>query len=518
MAEQKATLYLQLKDEMTKGLRGVIDVYAVLKDSISTVTNFLIDCYKEFGESREAAAKLEQALINLGGAEAGAAARLQEQAAALQKVTIFADEAIVSAQAMLVNFGMTEKQVSSLIPVLADYASAMKVDISQAAFQVGKAIESGMSTQLMRMGIIVEETAFKQDALGAVTDALAGKYTNMAAVIAGEPAGQLAIFQNQWSELKETMGELAVPVINLVLHGLLAVMNKLQEFKEPLQTLIAFIIQLDTALITTAKSLIAIAKLDFNEAKVLAAQALQEFSELTLKNIEDTNKKAQVSSTQLRQRESAAQKKANLDAQKENEKHYKILMDARRKKYEEDQKTVQDMEVKMLEWQNKNREEKEKNFKDSLDRIASLSTSHNKTLAAVGKATSIAIATVDTYQAANKALASAPPPWNFALAAGVVAAGLANVAQISGVQLAEGGVVLPRSGGTLATIAEAGKAEAVIPLDDPQAMAMLGGGGQTVVNINAGLLVADNESMRKLTVEIDKHLYALKRNNQTLAV
>ena len=43
----------------------------------------------------------------------------------------------------------------------------------------------------------------------------------------------------------------------------------------------------------------------------------------------------------------------------------------------------------------------------------------------------IAQAIRDTFTGANKALASAPPPFNFALAASVVAAGIANVAKIS---------------------------------------------------------------------------------------
>lgn len=49
---------------------------------------------------------------------------------------------------------------------------------------------------------------------------------------------------------------------------------------------------------------------------------------------------------------------------------------------------------------------------------------------AVYKAIAIAEAIVSTYLAAQKALASAPPPLNYVLAAGVVAAGLANVARI----------------------------------------------------------------------------------------
>ena len=48
-------------------------------------------------------------------------------------------------------------------------------------------------------------------------------------------------------------------------------------------------------------------------------------------------------------------------------------------------------------------------------------------------------AVIDTWAAGNKALASAPPPWNFVAMAGVIAAGLANVAQIEAQKFATGG-------------------------------------------------------------------------------
>lgn len=49
-----------------------------------------------------------------------------------------------------------------------------------------------------------------------------------------------------------------------------------------------------------------------------------------------------------------------------------------------------------------------------------------------GKALGVMQATIDTYRAANVALASAPPPFNYVLAAGAVASGLANVKKIVG--------------------------------------------------------------------------------------
>lgn len=128
--------------------------------------------------------------------------------------------------------------------------------------------------------------------------------------------------------------------------------------------------------------------------------------------------------------------------------------------------------------------------------LISLSSSSNKKLAAIGKAAGIAQATISTYQGAANALAQVPYPLNFAAMASVIAAGLVQVANIAGVELANGGLVKAVTGGVPAVIGEGGSDEAVLPLDNAQAMRRIGGaiaeesgtsmGGVTInVNVNA---------------------------------
>lgn len=68
--------------------------------------------------------------------------------------------------------------------------------------------------------------------------------------------------------------------------------------------------------------------------------------------------------------------------------------------------------------------------RDFFGNLASLSKSGNSKIAAIGRAAAVAQATIDGYVAVQKALASAPPPWNYALAAAVGVAAAANVANI----------------------------------------------------------------------------------------
>jgi len=100
---------------------------------------------------------------------------------------------------------------------------------------------------------------------------------------------------------------------------------------------------------------------------------------------------------------------------------------------------------------------------------------------AVGKASAIAQATIDTYAGANKALATYPPPFSFIAMGTAIASGLANVAKISSIpMMAEGGIV---DKATMVVAGERGR-EAIIPLNSAQGKSILGGGsGGGGVNI-----------------------------------
>jgi len=156
------------------------------------------------------------------------------------------------------------------------------------------------------------------------------------------------------------------------------------------------------------------------------------------------------------------------------------------------------------------------NLQTTLGNIAAMQQAHNKFLAGIGKAAAIAAAIINAALGISIALRSTPfAPVNLALAATVAAAGAVQIATISGAKLAEGGIVPAREGGTLATVGEGGKSEAIIPLDDDDAAESLGAVGG--VTINVGVLVGGEESVRELAKMIDEELFDLRRNNQSVA-
>lgn len=165
-----------------------------------------------------------------------------------------------------------------------------------------------------------------------------------------------------------------------------------------------------------------------------------------------------------------------------------------------------------------NEEEKKRlaNRAEALSMTASLQNSSNKHLAALGKAAALTQLAIDGPMAIGRALGSAPPPFNFALAAGVAAAMASQVANVTGVPLAQGGIVMPRPGGTQATIGEAGQAEAVIPLDRAGEFGLGGGGTTIMINVQGGMLGSETEA-REFALAVDKELLKLRRNNESVS-
>lgn len=176
--------------------------------------------------------------------------------------------------------------------------------------------------------------------------------------------------------------------------------------------------------------------------------------------------------------------------------------------------TEKKQELEREALQNKN---KEMARQQSLGIISGLQGSSNQTLASIGKAAALTQIAIDTPVAVGRALSAFPPPFNFVAAAAVGAAMAAQAAKVAGIPLAEGGVVMPRPGGTQATIGEAGSAEAVIPLDKfPNLLSGGGGGVGITLNVYGGLL-GDQSSAHEFAKAIDRELLKLRQNNESSA-
>lgn len=140
-----------------------------------------------------------------------------------------------------------------------------------------------------------------------------------------------------------------------------------------------------------------------------------------------------------------ANEQSLLDAayaqKKLSESDYQAARSAEELKFTEARKKLGLQQLKDEQAQQK---ERAANLKSTFSYISSLQSSSSQELFRIGQASAIATATIDGFAAVQKALSSAPPPFNFALAALVGVATAANVGKIASAsppKFAEGGIV-----------------------------------------------------------------------------
>ncbi len=567
MAEKKAILQVFLEDGMSAGLNQLEQNVQAFKASCiaaaAAVAAIAAEAYKAisiFAEHETATNRLALALKNTGSNAELATKRLGELADTLSKTTGTSSIAITSFQALLATMGFNEKAIEEMTPRVLNLAKAMNIDAATAAMLLGKSIEIGSNASLRRMGIILGDTAFRMHDFSGVMqeiDQKTGK--DFAEQMGNTTAGGVAKLRTAITELQKQIGELLSvafnPFVNAV-TSLIGYVSRLSNvlgmiggvfdgllliFAANIQALMHFVDVLGFVTKGDWKGAYEAGKAGMNEwiggikAGIDAGrtQIADSWAKMTASMSSPSGGRGggapgkpgqQVSPEDA---ENQAWTKGAVDRKiltiKGYHKQVEILTQQHEARLAGIAQGAGKQQEVMSASTNKAILDGTSQF---FNNLANLKDSKNKEMAAVGKAAAVANATVNTYLSATEAYAAmASIPWvgpalGYAAAAAAVVAGMANVAKIEGINFAEGGMVLPTSGGTMARIGEAGKKEAVIPLDDPRTKKKLAdtlGGGGTHVHFH-GTVVANQMGIEALASEIDKALFRLKRNRQTVSI
>lgn len=558
MADKKANLIIQLKDGVSDGLKkigqqteglksGFANFKLVLAGVVTGMTALGVAAWstiKSYMEQETAVNKLNIALKNQGQDVQAVSKDLQDYATELQKTTTFSDDAILSSMALMTSFGLTGNQLKRAEKAALDMSQALGMDLQSASMLIAKSFR-GQTEALGRYGIKVDESVPKAMRFDAVMGQLNSRFGGAAQSAVDTTAGRIANMSNRIDDLKEKIGGQLIPVLDYwmkKMEGLVGYLEKIgaaqkQEAQgrqltiETMQAESAEIINQARLRAQASGHLLIISEQERERLRLLTVSIARE-KELQLAEQEgvvaaQTNSTARLSllsaellaqealETEARNKKVSAEVKEQFDRQARWAAE-KAAWDKQLVGISRSHTAHRSAMQKVDDFYNA---ERMKGVSDTLNFITTLSTVKNKQLAAIGKAaaiTEIMFATHRAAMGAYAALAPIPivgPGLGIAAAALATAAGAARAAQVAGIPLAEGGVVLPRSGGTLATIGEAGKAEAVIPLDDERAVDAMGGMGRGVnISINAGTIIADRMSIHEFAKRIDEELFRLERN------
>ena len=170
---------------------------------------------------------LESALQITGQAAGGAAKHFKDYASALQKKTVYDDEAIKSAQALMIQMGLSVSVMDEATRATVGLASVFHMDLEAAARAVAQGFEGNYRTLGMLIPQVRTATT-DAEKHAAMIQGLADYYGRATAEV-GTFGGQLKQAKSAWGELKETIGKVVTEsgIVNSFLKDTTAYLQSL---------------------------------------------------------------------------------------------------------------------------------------------------------------------------------------------------------------------------------------------------------------------------------------------------
>jgi len=204
---------------------------------------------KAYAEQEQVAAKLRQTLKATGHAAGISFRTMEQEAARLQSVTTFGDEAIMQGQNLLATFKNIKGQTfQDATAAILDMSASLGQDLKSSAIQVGKALNDPVAgmTALGRAGITFskqQKDQIKQamkandigKAQGIIMAELESQFKGVATAMAETPIGQWKQLVNVVGDLGEAFGEVIVLTADMI-FGVGDVKKTISSFAETVKT------------------------------------------------------------------------------------------------------------------------------------------------------------------------------------------------------------------------------------------------------------------------------------------
>jgi hypothetical protein len=230
-----AASFQTIVGSLKNGITGLAGAFLPLM-AVTEIFGFIKDSVSAFNESAQAASNLENAL----NGNTDAIERLNTQAAELQNVTLFDDDAITAAQATLALYTDNADALEQLTPLILDYAQAKNIDLKQATEQVGKAL-NGEAGELKALGVVFDANATQAEKLAIIQGTLRDKVGGAAEAAAQSGTGAWTQLSNKLGNVMESVGGLVVSIGSLLVPVFNALLTVITPIIDGLSTLVGWI-------------------------------------------------------------------------------------------------------------------------------------------------------------------------------------------------------------------------------------------------------------------------------------
>ncbi len=253
--ETRLSIVVDAQDKASATLQGIKGKVQDMQPAFKTmalagtvafgaISYAMKDAIDSANESAKVQAQLQAVLKSTGNAAGLFAEDINDQSAALQKLTTYNDEAIGSMQNTLLTFTNIKGAVfQETVPAILDLATAMGTDLNGAAIQVGKALNDPVQgiSALTRVGVtfsdaqkaVIEnlvKTGQTAKAQQVIIAELNKEFGGSAAAQAKTFAGQMQQLANRFDDIKEKVGGALIPIITNLLAKVTPIIEKIADW------------------------------------------------------------------------------------------------------------------------------------------------------------------------------------------------------------------------------------------------------------------------------------------------
>ena len=197
------------------------------------IGRFFMSSAEEAGKAEAAVAQLNAVLKSTGNAAGLTANEILKLSKELQRETAFGDEAVTSAQSLLLTFTNIKKDIfPQATRTILDMSVALGQDLSSSAVQLGKALQDPILgvTALRRVGVNFNtsqtemikkmvETGRAAEAQAYILKELSTEFGGSAQAELQSYTGKVKQMQNTWGDFKEVVGNALIPSFEAILTG-----------------------------------------------------------------------------------------------------------------------------------------------------------------------------------------------------------------------------------------------------------------------------------------------------------
>lgn len=250
-------ILLKVRDEASTQLAGLEKSVRSLQPAFKTmavaggaaftaVSAFAATAIASAQEAEKVQAQLNATLASTKGVAGVTKDMALELASAMQKQTTYNDEAVLSAENLLLTFTNISKDVfPDTLQAVLDMSTALGQDLKSSAIQVGKALQDpilGVSA-LRRVGVnfteaqqevikTMVESGRTMEAQRYILRELNTEFGGSAAAQAQTYAGKMQQLNNQLDDVKETIGMALIPVLSDLLKQVVPVVERFAQWAQ----------------------------------------------------------------------------------------------------------------------------------------------------------------------------------------------------------------------------------------------------------------------------------------------